>query len=549
MENLPPSPASPRFPTFARLFRWFLSWRILGRVLIGIAVLVTLIGIFYAEENWRGRRAWNQYRRELEAHGAQLDWQALWPKPVPDDQNFAATPVIKTWFDKPYGTDFDKRWKDNFTLASKSVRPYWGAINKRQFMDLVAWERAFAAIRTGELNWHTPQQRDVASNQLDLESRARAAAGVLEGLKTNEAIFAELQAASRRPFARYPFKYDTEFPRSILVPSDLFAVCARLELRACAELAAGQSGKALEDVNLILYLADSLRAEPILFGQWDRIFYFQRAVQPIWEGLAERAWSPPQLQELAALLQRADFLADCKLALEGERAAALWTIDRSRRGSEFRYLFDYFPESIGAQRFGEELARLTGRTIPSGWFEREKIGYCRLFEMYLRSGFEPSRRRVSPVEMEKNTAAADELYRQNHPSDDYPGGYLRAVMQHRLAAATLIRTNEFVGIIRRFCFTQATADQAALACALEQHRLAHGQFPEKLEALTPQFISQLPTDVITGETFKYRRTDDGRSVLYSIGWNEKDDGGTIALNKDGGMILKDGDWVWEYPAQ
>ena len=145
-----PSSGSAKFPTFARLFRWFFTWRTLGRVLVGFAVLVTLIGIFYGEENWRGHRAWSQCRRELEARGIQLDYQALWPKPVPDDQNFAATPSIKTWFEKPFGEDFDKRWKDNFTLASRSVRHYWGAINKRQFMDLVACERAFAAIRSGE---------------------------------------------------------------------------------------------------------------------------------------------------------------------------------------------------------------------------------------------------------------------------------------------------------------------------------------------------------------------------------------------------------------
>ena len=125
--------------------------------------------------------------------------------------------------------------------------------------------------------------------------------------------------------------------------------------------------------------------------------------------------------------------------------------------------------------------------------------------------------------------------------------YLRAALGHRFAAATLIQTNNF-GVIRRFCHTQATADHAALACALEQYRLAHRQFPEKLEALTPQFISTLPKDALTGESYKYRPTDDGRFVLYSVGWNEKDDGGTAAFNKDGEVILRNGDWVWEYPA-
>ena len=91
---------------------------------------------------------------------------------------------------------------------------------------------------------------------------------------------------------------------------------------------------------------------------------------------------------------------------------------------------------------------------------------------------------------------------------------------------------------------QTASDQAALACALERYRVANEQFPEKLEALVPKFISQLPRDVLGGEPYKYRRTNDGQYVLYSLGWNEKDDGGVPGptLFHD-----KEGDWVWQFP--
>ena len=64
------------------------GWRILRRILIGLAILATLIAIFYAEEDWRGKRAWENCKRELEAKGAVLDWNKYIPPPVPDDQNF-----------------------------------------------------------------------------------------------------------------------------------------------------------------------------------------------------------------------------------------------------------------------------------------------------------------------------------------------------------------------------------------------------------------------------------------------------------------------------
>jgi hypothetical protein len=58
-------------------------------------------------------------------------------------------------------------------------------------------------------------------------------------------------------------------------------------------------------------------------------------------------------------------------------------------------------------------------------------------------------------------------------------------------------------------------------------------------------MAELPHDVINGEPLKYRRSDDGQFLLYSVGWNEKDDGGSLVLTKDGASrVLEEGDWVW-----
>jgi len=39
----------------------------------------------------------------------------------------------------------------------------------------------------------------------------------------------------------------------------------------------------------------------------------------------------------------------------------------------------------------------------------------------------------------------------------------------------------------------------------------------------------------------YHRTENGKFLLYSIGWNETDDGGTPGTLAD----VKKGDWVWQ----
>ena len=83
---------------------------------------------------------------------------------------------------------------------------------------------------------------------------------------------------------------------------------------------------------------------------------------------------------------------------------------------------------------------------------------------------------------------------------------------------------------------QTQIHEALIACALERYRLAHNAYPETLDALVPQYLAQVPRDIIGGQPLHYRRTDDGKFLLYSVGWNETDDGG-----KPG----SDDDWTWD----
>jgi hypothetical protein len=101
----------------------------------------------------------------------------------------------------------------------------------------------------------------------------------------------------------------------------------------------------------------------------------------------------------------------------------------------------------------------------------------------------------------------------------------------------------------RFAYGQESVDLARAAIALERYRLAHGEYPESLDALAPQFIAKLPHDIINGQPLHYRLTTDGRFALYSVGWNETDDGGVVGLKENGSVDINMGDWVWRYPAK
>jgi hypothetical protein len=95
---------------------------------------------------------------------------------------------------------------------------------------------------------------------------------------------------------------------------------------------------------------------------------------------------------------------------------------------------------------------------------------------------------------------------------------------------------------------QTILDEAVVACALERFRLLNGRYPENLQSLVPRFIEKVLPDVIDGEPLRYRRTDGGQFVLYSIGWNGRDDGG-VADDRAKTSTERDerGDWAWDYP--
>jgi len=524
-------PARAPFNWPRRFFGWLFSWRGLRRILIVLAWLVTLIALFYAEENWRGHRAWHNYQRQLAASNVQVDLTAFIPRPVPDDQNFAATPFVKSWFIRENNGPPDKIWNDAFSPASLMVSSRPPGESKRQFVDLVAWARAFAAVRAGETN---PPLKIIPEPR-DLVSLSNAAPSVLEGLESSRAHLNELEEASRRPFSHCPVVFKLDDPWGILLPHllRLRQTCERLQVRACAELALGRSAEALKDVKLMLYLADSLKEESFLISYLVRITCFKFAIHPVWEGLAEHRWSEAQLQEIQTRLLRYDFIAEMKPPLDSERAAAVLTCDLLARGKySLNNLLPASPES--------GLGEATPETalIPKGWYDLEKINYCRLYQQELDGTFDASKKKISPSRVHAGT---DAMARELAGSAGAGNALKALVLQHRLVAALLLPG--LSGVSRRCAEGQTSANQAALACALERYRLSNGQFPEKLEALQPQLLSELPHDILTGEAYKYRRTDNATFLLYYVGWNEKDDGGVPGKSF---FDEKQGDWVWSY---
>jgi uncharacterized protein YukE len=522
--------------TLVRFFRWLFSWRGIRRVLIVLAWSATIIGLLYGEENWRGRRAWNQYRQATEARGVSLDYRTYIPKPVPDDQNFAATPFLKSFLQ----TSGDILTNDLYFRACNHIPGHKIAKDRgrRHFTDLAAWQLAFVALQSGGLK----QGQEFETDITDLAARAAAAPSVLEGLKPDEATFEELRAASTRENSRFPLAYDLENPCDILLPhlGKVKQIEERLNLQACAELAAGRSDRALADVKLMLSLADSVKSEPFLISFLVRLASVQSAIQPVWEGLAEHRWTDAQLQELQARFLSYDFLADMEQYLKAERASETQMADLvTKKG--LGYIAGIESANDAVEPVAKFFFYVLGRVEPSGWYYQEKLSYNRLFDAQFEGVLDEAARTVSPRKVALN---ADEMERQGMDGTWALAAAPKVILQHVVIAKIFL--SALRNVPAKPAAAQTAAEQAALACALERYRLANGQFPETLESLSPKFIARAPNDVFTGQPCKYRRTDDGQFILYSVGWNEKDDGGVPGKHL---FDQAQGDWVWSYPAK
>jgi hypothetical protein len=76
------------------------------------------------------------------------------------------------------------------------------------------------------------------------------------------------------------------------------------------------------------------------------------------------------------------------------------------------------------------------------------------------------------------------------------------------------------------------ANRALFSCSLaavavERYRLRHRRWPDGIADLGPDLLPAIPRDPIDGRPLRYRRLDDG-VVIYSVGFDGRDDGGTLA---------------------
>ena len=478
-------------------------WRLARWLLAALIACITLIAFFYAVEDWRGRAAWVRCKRDLEAKGERLDWAAYVPKRVPDDQNFARTPLLEAI---AYKNRQDAAVLARFeAVKSFSFATHMGDWTRGKRTDLEACQRSV-------------HEKDGLAGA---SASPQPASDVLAILNQLEPDWKELRAATQRPYAQ--FWYDPQWPWNAVIPNmvTLRTLVQLLSVRASAELALNRSDDAFADVVIIQKIGEGLQTQPFLVAAMVRVAILTGpATQPVWEGIVSGKWSDAQLAELQKQYAKFDLLADFQRAMRGgERAVINDLIERDPKEVE-RLLLN---SNSGKTRTAKECLELCAvRLSPSGWRYQNQAYYNRVIQDYALAGYDPERQQVFP-------RAIDQFIKR------FETELHQRVLFGKLAG---VAVPNFFKALQTCTRDQTEMNQAVLACALERYRRAEGHYPETLASLAPRFIERVPHDLINGQPLKYQRSQNGSFTLYSVGWNEKDDEGEVSSNRE------QGDWVW-----
>jgi len=445
--------------------------------------------LFYAEENWRGERAWTVHLKAMAALGERIDLESFSPAPVPDDQNFVKTPVLEALAYQPNSPAAQLVTRLRALVRGQSPEFPW---SRGQFVD---WQECLAGI---------PAKVRRESS----DANASPAAQVLAILKPLEPVIVELCTAARaRPLGqvRSRLASSNQFDFSNL---GRFLELSRLiGFYATAELVEGRTDQAFEDMRVLHRLATVIGAD----GDTRLEVMVCQAIcsgpemQVFWDGWRDSRWTPAQYEAVQTQFGAWNAPAAYNRALRKERAFNIQFFGGDK--------FDFSKMDLRPHQEWQFALML----MPRGWWRQNLIACDLAMQQMLGIGFDEAPPRYRQAEVAQLQMRFTELKQSHSPL-------------HWLAGMMVTSLDKVGSNLANVAMQMS---MAGVVCALERYRAEHSEYPEALEALVPKFAAVLPTDLYTGRPFRYHRTADGQFLLYCIGPDEKDDGG-----------VKGDDWAW-----
>ncbi len=304
-----------------------------------------------------------------------------------------------------------------------------------------------------------------------------------------------IQQAAARPRCNFDLPYDQGALMLFPHVNGLLSAGRILWPKILLESRRGEEKAAWQSVDLSLRIANALRDEPVLISALVRFSLCQSALISV-RKIAESF--PPDDEttaRLTPLIAAADDLQPILLGFNGERLYfGEWLFDQNNAQRLIQTMLDVGGPDLKPRH----LAWLISYR-PSRQFQH--AAYLRVLKQSIDNLSLPLE--VSPSAPESNPSMQNRWY----------GGVLHsfAPSYFRARVSTLK--------------LRAHARITQIGLALLRHKAALGSYPASLAEIDSAFLPKIPLDPFTGQPLVYRPDGDG-FLLYSLGENLADDGGT-----------------------
>lgn len=500
------------------------------RILPKAAAVVVIISVALLwVVHYRGKSALEKYKQELVAAGEKLTIEELTPKPNADGQKAS--------------TEFSK---------AVSALTQVGVLNSNYppSMKMVALGRAM-------IGWQQPDIRNsYGTNSWD-DFRA-----VVESETAAFEMLSHLVS-----FGAIDDCLDYSQGFSMVMPGLVPRKQAMQHLSAATllSLREGNIARAVTNLQTMLALVNGWRDERILISQLVCFSMASITLSANWELLQATNVTDAQLATLQDGWRRVDFERSSERSIEMERAMGILAAEQMKEsGKAFATLSaPLFPvsspttsddDSFGSQvlqftRESFEKAKGKGKHIAwkTVWADEDQLMALKAMQALLESlrhartnGY-ASAFQLRDRELQRLGLIAESDDQSNPLGDD---GDIRHILSRGIITGNFRFPNRLVRM-------EAARRMMITAIALKRFQIAKGHLPESLSELSPDFVETVPLDPIDQKLLRYRPNQDGSFLLYSIGENKVDDGGSPKSVKAGSTSLNwefGYDWVFPQPA-
>jgi hypothetical protein len=350
---------------------------------------------------------------------------------------------------------------------------------------------------------------------------------------TNKEFAAQLRDLLRG--GKLDFNLDYKQGTSLLLPQlvELKSATMSLAETALQALHENDLAEAALDVNASVDLMRAWGDEPLLISCLVRLACVRISIAVGWEALQHNGWTDAQLAGLQTNWERLDLIESLGLVFSGERAFAVSGAAQARglnNGDEL--------DGGTAPKFGDWIGSLmaepkttlreTYDRYPKFWRWKNYWSYAEEYcSLQLATAAVDASR-----ELATNRVFVPVYSALERTSSNIFAGFT-AMTNHfvflngkNVFGSDYSVTELYKSTLRKVAVTETTRRLLITAVALKRFQMRHGVLPEKLDQLTPDFLESIPLDFMDGKPLRYKRRPGTDYLLYSVGADGTDDGGS-----------------------